>query len=264
MEYLGLGSIIGICIVLPLVVFGICLVKEKEKKLVQVGYFLWGCVIYLLTQWGIKEQGLQWLFNHEKVTGINMNSILSEHYLWYVFGISLTGAMLLYLVSCLVFAIVFKRRYTGKNIFMFGLGFGTAEAIHLAGLKSVWTLIEMARGTEGEIGTSPAELFLSGYERVLFLIIHMSLLFVMAYMIQKKRYIGLPVIIFCESLAGFLPGFFLAFSTTKFLEIYSRNTALIIIYILLTLFALTGLGLMGYFRYSFEKTHCIEKKAKNR
>lgn len=262
MVYAALGSIIVTCIVLPFVIFLVTIIRDKESKLRQLIFFVTGVVVYFATQWGMKEKGLQWLFNNKKTTGFDMFSFMANHYFLYLAAVACSGALLLYVVSFLLFRFVFHRNYTVKNIFMYGLGFGMSESIMLAGMKSIYTLYEMKKGTEGEIGSGTMELFLSGYERLLFVFIHISLLIVLAYFIQKKQNFGLLVTIFCETLAGFLPGFFIAFSTVNYLEIYSRTVALGIIYTILTLAVITGFIVIINLRYSFEKINCTEKKPK--
>lgn len=263
MEYVAFITIILACIVLPVIIFVVLMIKEKDSRIGQMIFFLSGVAVYFVMQWGLKEKGMQWLYNHKTVTGIDMNQFSSDHYLFSLFLIALIGALFLFGMSFVLFRFVFKRNYTFKNIIFYGLGYCMTEAVMLAGLRSIDTIVLRVQGIEGELSASIMELFLSAYERVLIMIIESALLLVLAYFIQKCHSVmGTVLTIFCGTLVGFLPAFFLAFSTSEFLDIYSRNVALIIIYVFLSAAGLTGTVLLWNFRYSFADKNCIKKKTK--
>lgn len=265
MEYVALCTIILVCIILPVIVLIGLLVKEKNNRVKNIIYAICGAFIYFIMQWGIKEKGLQWLYNNKKITGIDMMQFSSEHYMLNLFLTSFVGALFLYGVSSLLFRFVWKKNYSYENIIFFGIGYCMSEAIMLAGVRSIDTIILLIQGTEGELSTSVMELFLSSYERILIFIIEISLLVVLAYFVQKKHgVLGSFITIFCGTLVGFLPAFFIAFSTVQYLELYSRNVALIIIYVFLTVAAVAGVVILWNLLYVFQQVDCIEKKTKNK
>lgn len=263
MEYFALGTIIFVCIILPVIVLIGLLVKEKNNKVKQMLYAVCGALVYFVMQWGIKEKGLQWLYNNKKTTGIDMNRFSSEHYMLNLFLISFVGALFLYGVSSILFKFIWKKNYSFQNVIFYGLGYCMTEAVMLAGIRSIDTIILLIKGTEGEMATSVMELFLSAYERVLVFVIEIALLVVLAFMIQKKQCVlGTVVTVFTGTLVGFLPAFFIAFSTVQYLELYSRNVALIIVYVFLSVTALTGCVILWNLSNYIEYKNCIEKKTK--
>lgn len=264
MEYFALGTVILASIVIPLIGIIILLVKEKNSRIKQLGYLLCGAVIYLLMQWGIKEKGLQWLYNNKRITGIDMNAFSTNHYMLNLFLVALVGSVFLYGVSDIFFRFIRKRKYSARNILFFGFGYCMTEAVMLAGIRSIYTIIYMIKGEEGDLSTGVTELFLSAYERLLIFVVELALLMVLAYFVQKKHsFLGTAVTGFCGTLLGFLPAFFIAFSTTQFLEIYSRTTALIIVYVFLTAAAVTACIVLWSICPLLGKD-CIEKKTQNK
>ncbi|MGN0437664.1 MAG: hypothetical protein ACI4F4_04010 [Lachnospiraceae bacterium] len=260
MEYVALVTIIIACIVLPIILITVFLIKEEEGRIKQVIFLVSAVILYLVMQWGLKEKGLQWLYNHKHITGFDMMKFTSNHHLLHLFLVSLAGALFLYGVSCILFRFVWKRNYSFRNILYYSLGYCTCEACMLAGIRSIRTIIVCVKGTEGELASSVTELFLSSYERILIMMIQTALLVMLAYFIQKRHSMaGFMISLFVGTFVSFLPAFFILFSTAEFLELYSRTVALIIVYSFLTVAAITGIVIILNLIYAFE-TKNIQKK----
>lgn len=241
-----------ICVLVPLVVLGIIMKKNSLEKGGVFLAFLSGAIVYLIMEWGIKEHGLQMLFKKKAfVTFVN------EHYILYLLAVAFAGALLAVLAECFIAIIAFKRQMSFGKIMMFGLGYAMLEAVMLVGYRSILTLVELAKGTEAEISTTTTELFLAGYERILMMIIHIAITVVLVYFIeQKKSVLGVGIAVFCQMMAAFLPGFFIAFSTERFYEMYTREWALLLVYIVLTMSAICGIVVLNSLKY-----YCTEKKS---
>lgn len=260
MEYAALGTIVFASMILPAIVWIVLMIKEKNRRIRQMILSLCGAVLYFVMQWGIKEKGLQWLYNHKSTTGIDMNQFSINHYFLNLFLVSLVGALFLYGVTGVLLRFVFKKNYSYRNIIFYGLGYCISEAVMLAGIRSIETIVAMVQKSEGVLSTSVTELFLSAYERILIMVIEIALLVILAYFVQKGHTVsGVAITVLCNTLFGFLPAFFLAFSTVQYLSLYSRTTALVMIYVFLSVSALTGIVILWNFRYSFT-TEIVQKK----
>ena len=263
MEYVALGSIVFVSIVLPIII-SICVIWKDRKNIFRdVICFITGILVYIVTQWGLFEHGLQGLTNYSKESMVMMLRFMTNHYFIYMILVSLVCSVLLFGVSFLLAKFLVKGNYTLKNIFLYGLGYCGCEATLLVGIKSFRTIFEFIKGTEGALSTSVPELFLSAYERVLIGMIKIMLIFVLAYFIKKgKGMMGFLISLFGGILLNFLPAFFIAFSETQFYEIYSRNVALTIVYVLLTAAAVTAFVVMSNLAPAFLEDNCTKKNSK--
>lgn len=258
MEYVALGTIVFVSIILPVIIMAGILWKLKENGLRNGLLILTGVLHYLLFQWGIKEHGLQWLFNHA-----GLHEFMEAHYLFYLLLVALVGACLFYVVSYVIFNFFLKCNYRMGEIVLYGFSYCTCEAVLLSGITSINTIIQLAKGVGEPYTVNTSELFLSAYERVLIFILEIGLLVVLSYFVQQgKKLFGTGLTVFCGTLVGFLPGFFIAFSTKDFLEIYSRNVAYILIYLLLSFAAITSIVVIYSLRFSFHE-NCTKKNSKN-
>lgn len=265
MEYTVLIVLILVSCVIPFGILVFNLFKGKNEFVHKLIMILLGAITYFLTQWALKEKGLQWLFNHKKITGFDMYKFMTNHYILYLFLVPFFGSIFLYAFSMLIFRVVLKNKYTLKSVVMYGLTVFMCESIMISGVRSIYTLVEKLRGNIESLDVVTNELFLSAYERALLIIIGVSLSVIFAYFVQKKKgLLGFCICVLCGSLVGFLPGFLIAFSTKDFLEIYSKSTALILIYIFLTTAAFTGCVVLYNLRYSFEKLDCTKKNPKKK
>lgn len=235
-----------ISIVVPLILFGILWVRNRGERKGMTILFLSGAAIYAATQWGIKEHGLTLLFNH---TGLA--DFLDAHYIPYLFGVALAGAVLAMIPEYLVIRFGMKKRISFTEAILFGLGYGMTESILLVGYRSIGTIIELTKDPETELGVTTAELFLSGYERLLIMLIEIAILMVMIYLIEQNMTVrGCMLQVAGQTMTAFLPGFFIAFSMKNYYEVYDRSIGLIFVYIILTVSAGCGMILLNSLKYS--------------
>ena len=240
LEIVALLVNVIISIIVPLIALGVVIRKYKEQWKGIVAIFLCGGLVYVAMQWGAKEHGLTWLFNNT-----SFMELMESNYILYLFLVALAGALLTAFGQIFIGVVPFRKKITMGKAISFSLGYSMVEAIWLVGLRNINTLTEAFGGTELTLNTSVIELFLSGYERVLFLIIEMAIVLVLMYFIQHGKILrGLLIALLCYTLLSFLPGFFIAFSLPEYLEVFSRSTALIMVYIVLTASALASVVIM--------------------
>lgn len=234
-------------VLLPLVVLGVCWKKSKGNRKAIIALFLMGAVIYLVMHWGVKEHSLTWLFNNTEFT-----TFMREHYIPYLLVVAFAGSLLTILAMLLVNKWFKKISFTGAV--SMAIGFTMTESIMVVGIRCINTLIQISKGTDIELGTSTTELFLSGYERMLLLLIDIALVMVLTYFVRNKMScVGVLVATFVDTLVSFLPGFFIAFSLSDYLELYGRSVALIMVYILLTATAITGMVVVHALKSKFKE-----------
>ena len=235
MEIAALAVSAIISFIVPPVIFICTLIKGQGKKLSLLMFFLTGAVIYVAMQWGIKEHGLAWLFNHT-----DFMDFMNNHYIPYLLVVSVTGAILAFLPVLLV-CIIRKKLVSFPEGVVLGLGYTMAESVLLIGIRSVNTIVELLKGSDMELNSTSGELFLTGYERILMSVIQITIIIVFIYFIEQNMILrGSLLAIFCHMIATFLPGFFIAFSLKDYFEVYDRSVALVLIYIVLTAAAFTG------------------------
>lgn len=243
---LALTAIISI--VLPLVLVGMIWFKKNSERKEIVLLFLAGAGVYLAMEWGIKVQGLKFLFNHTSFA-----EFTSAHYIPYLFLVAIVGAVLTIIPEFLIVRFFCKNQMSFTKTVSIALGYAMAEAVILVGYRSILTIIEFIKNGEQELDVPVTELFLSGYERILIMVIRVSLMAVLVYfMEQKKTAFGVLIKVFCYTLVSFLPGFFIAFSTVNYYEVYDRNVALILVYVVLTVAAITAAVVLNSLKYSFK------------
>lgn len=240
LEMIALVVSALISIVLPLVVLGIIIKKNQEQWKSILVVFLCGGLVYVAMHWGIKEHGLTWLFNNTSLT-----DFMSQHYIAYLLLVALAGAVLTVTGQAFLILLPFKRKLTVSKAVSFAIGYSMVESMWLVGARSINTIIEIAKGSEMELDVSAIELFLSGYERVLLLVIEIAIVVVLVYFIQRRMPIrGVLVATFCYTMVSFLPGFFIAFTLTDYLEVFDRSVALAMVYVILTASALASVVIL--------------------
>lgn len=248
LDVIALVVSTALSVLVPLVVLGICLKRSKgQRKSIGI-LFVVGILIYLVMQWGVKEHSLVWLFNNTKFT-----TFMNEHYIPYLLVVAFAGSVLTVLS---MFAVnkVLKGKLTFAGTVSLALGFTITESVMVVGIRCVNTLIQLYQGTDMQLGTTTAELFLSGYERVLLMLIDIALLTMLTYFVHNKMsLVGILVATFVDTLVSFLPGFFIAFSLADYLELYDRSVALIMVYVLLTATAITGMVVVNALKSKFEE-----------
>lgn len=249
MEIIALLVEVVVSIVLPLVVLGILIKRNKKQWRGIFVLFFCGGVTYAVMQWGMKEHGLTWLFNNT-----DFMDFMDKHYIPYLLVVAFAGALLSVLAYMLVFAVIFRRKLSFGKVVAYGLGYGMVESYLLVGEKSIRTVIQLVKGTEMEMSATVGELFLSGYERILLPVIEIAILVVLVYFIKKKMTVqGGLVAVFCQTMIAFLPGFFIAFTLSDYYEVFDRSMALGMVYIVLTASAVASLIVLYAFRKMFNR-----------
>ncbi|MBR1866107.1 MAG: YhfC family intramembrane metalloprotease [Lachnospiraceae bacterium] len=243
----ALACTAGISMVLPLIVFGILWLRNRGERKGMTILFLSGAAIYAATQWGIKEHGLTLLFNH---TGLA--DFMDAHYIPYLFLVALVGALLAMFPEYLVIRFAMKKQITFKEAVTLGLGYGMTEAVLLVGYRSIGTIIELVREPETDLKVTTTELFLSGYERLLIMLIEIALLMLMIYLIEQNMTVrGCVLEVAGQTMTAFLPGFFIAFSMKNYFEVYDRSVGLLLVYIMLTVSAVCGIIVINSLKYGY-------------
>lgn len=237
-----------ISIFVPLIILGVMLIKNSsERKKISLLFFA-GILVYLAMEWGVKEHGLQYLFNHTPFA-----SFTASHYISYLLIVALASAVFTVIPEVLVITFVCKKKLSLVCSVAFALGYAMLEAAMRVGYHSILTIIELMKDASQKLGVSTLELFLSGYERLLIMIIRVSLVALLVYFIQQKRAVlGVILKVICHTMASFLPGFFIAFSLPVYFEVYDRSVALILVYVVLTAMAFTFGVILNSIKYSFQ------------
>ena len=216
-----------------------------------------GILSYAGMQWGIKEHGLAYLFNHT-----TFQNFMNVHYIPYLLIVAFAGAVFALLPVLPVAIVCCRRQLSFHKVTAWGLAYGATESVMLVGYKSLMTIVEYAKDTSQEISATAGELFLSGYERILIMIIEVAILMALVYFIEQKMTVrGICIQLICHTLVSFLPGFFIAFSTTSYYEVFDRSTTLIFVYIVLTVGAACAIALLNAMRYSMVDATVDSKEA---
>lgn len=225
---LVLNSVISFVIPLAIWIVLICRNRDERKGIVIL--FVLDALMYVGMQWGIKQHGLAYLFNHTDFT-----EFMNNRYITYLFVVALAGAVLAVIPELIIIIPVYRGRITFKQAVSMGLGYAAAESSLLVGYQSVMSIVGSVKDKDTELVVSNWELLLSGYERVLLTVIDIGLVVLMIYLIENKmtvRAVFLKVIL--QTIIAFLPGFFIAFSMKNYLEVFDRSTTFIMVYIVLT------------------------------
>ena len=249
MEMAALVCNMIISILIPLVIWIILLIKNKEERKGMVILFLLGALFYACMQWVIKQEGLAYLFNHT-----DFKSFMDNHYIPYLLVVALAGALLA-VIPEVITIMLFNKKITFKQAVAMGLGYTMTESAFLIGYPGVMTIVEVVNNKDTEFNTTAGELFLSGYERILLTIIGTCLIVILIYYIeQKMTVIGVTIKVICQTLIAFMPGFFIAFSTSDYLEVFDRSFTLVMVYVVLTAAAVCSLAVLNSVKWKmYEK-----------
>lgn len=240
LEIIALALGVVVSIILPLVMLAVIVKKNKGQRKGIVALFVCGGLIYLTMQWGVKEHGLTWLFNNT-----DFIQFMQLHYIAYLFIVALVGAVLAILIKVFVIAVPCKRNVSYDKAIALALGYSMVESTLLVGMRSINTIIEIVKGSELKLNVSVAELFLSGYERLLLLVIELAIVVSLTYFIQRHKVIGgVLAAVFAHTMVAFLPGFFIAFSLPDYYEVFDRSTSLLMVYIVLTATSLAAIVIL--------------------
>lgn len=222
-----------VSLVIPLIIWAIITKRNKEERKGIIVLFVLGVLFYSGMQFGIKQLGLEYLFNNT-----NLQKFMNEHYVSYLFLVALAGAILAIIPELIIIIFVFKKKVTFKQAISLGLGYITAESMFLIGYQGIMLLVNCIKENNYNINSTAEALFLSEFERILLSITGVGLIVCLTYFIEEKMTIwGIVIKVVCQTLVAFLPGFLIAFSTSDLLEVFDRGFALVIVYIIL--FAVT-------------------------
>lgn len=247
LDIVALAANAVISIIVPVVILVFMLVKNTKERISLLLLFMEGVVIYIGMEWGVKEHGLAWLFNHT-----DFAKFMDAHYIPYLLVVAVAGAVLACVPIAVIVSFIMKKKLSFSMAAVFGLGYIMTESVMLVGYRSINTIVELVKGTDMELNSSTVELFLSGYERILMSLIQIAVFVVLVYFIERNMTLqGSLIAIFCQTLAAFLPGFFIAFSLTDYYEVYSRSVALTLTYIVLTTAAICSVVVLYSFRSAF-------------
>lgn len=253
----ALGLIVAVSFFLPLILFLIVWIKTPIQRKGVFAAFITGVCIGLFFEWLIKEQGLKWLYNHT-----HLQKFVNSHYLCYVFLVALIGAILAVIPEYFVITYGYKRQMSFAKASVLGMGFAMVEAVTLVGYRSFATIVAIAGDADAKLETQTSELFLSSYERVLMFIIHIAIVVILAYFIENKMPVrGCMIALLCMVLESFVPGFLIAFSTTDYLELYTRNTALALVYVVLSVMAFCGMIILNALKYAMKDDKVYSRHA---
>lgn len=245
-DITALAWIAGISLLLPLVLVGSLFVKYREERKGMIVLFGIGAGLYAAMQWGVKEHGLTWLFNHTDLT-----SFMNAHYIPYLLLVAFAGAVLAVLPELLVIRFLMKKKVSFVKAVGFGLGYGMMESVMLVGYPGIVTIFHLTKDTEYELNTTTGELFLSGYERFLIMLIEVGMIVALVYFIEQNTAVrGCLLKIFCQTMVAFLPGFFIAFTTKNYYKVYDRPVALVLVYIVLTAAGISAAVVLNSLKYS--------------
>lgn len=239
-----------------LLVIGIYFKHPMERKGLLICFFT-GLVSYIVLQWGVKQHGFMYISEMKW-----FSRFIEAHYLLYLLLVALVGAMLMLFAIWMIANVIFKRQMSYSKAVVLGLGYTIAEAMTVAGVKNIQVIISVIKGNALDTKTSTLELYLAGYERVLILLIHVAIVVAFVYFMELKMPIrGGFLVTICNSLVAFLPGFFLAFTTRRFYEVYDKNFGFVLIYFALTAFAIGGIIVLYALRYSLKDENVDSRQA---
>ncbi len=246
-----------ISLIIPLIILVVLWIKHPMERKGIVLLSLAGILSYIGMQWGCKEHGLSYLFNH---TGFQQ--FMNVHYIPYLFLVAFFGAVMALLPVLPVAFVCCKRQLSYRKVVAWAVAYSATESIMLVGYKSFMTIVEYIRDSSREIDATAGELFLSGYERILMLVIETAILMALIYFIEQKMTIrGIVIQLLCHTIITFLPGFFIAFSTTSYYEVFARSTTLVFVYIILTVAAVCSIVLLQAMKYSMVDATVDSKEA---
>lgn len=239
-----------ISFMIPLIIWIVLVIRNKDERKGMIILFILGALFYAGMQWGIKQHGLAYLFNHT-----DFQSFMENHYIPYLLVVALAGAILAVIPEWITIRFAFGSKVTFKQAIALGLGYTISETGFLIGYPGVKTIIIYVKEKETELNTTVGELFLSGYERILLTIIGTGLILILAYFIEQKMSVrGIIIKVISNTLIAFLPGFFIAFSTKNYLEVFDRSITLVMVYVVLTAAGLSSIAVMNSLKWKmYEK-----------
>ena len=249
MELTLLLCNVVVSIVIPLISWIVLIIKNRDERKGLILLFLLGVIFYTGMQWGIKQHGLAYIFNH---TGFE--SFMNDHYILYLFIVAFGGALLA-VIPEVITIVAYGRKITFKQAISMGIGYTAAESTFLMGYRALMTFVTLINDKEAKLSLATADLILSVYERIIVMMIGTGLIVTIIYFAEQKMLIkGAIIKVLCQTLISFLPGFFIAFSTKNYLELFDRSVTLVMVYLVLTASAVCALAFMNSVKWKlYEK-----------
>ena len=249
MEFTALICNVVISILIPLIIWIILVLKNKKEMKGIIVLFLLEVIFYTGAQWGLKQHGLTYLFNHT-----DFISFMNNHYLQYLFIVALAGSVLA-VIPEIITILIFGRKITFKQAISMGIGYTAAESTFLMGYQALMTIVTLLKDKDAKLSLTTGELFLSVYERIIVMVIGTGLIVTLTYFAEQKMLVrGAIIKVLSQTLILFLPGFFIAFSTKDYLEVFDRSVTTVMVYVLLTTAAVCALAIMNSVKWKmYEK-----------
>ena len=234
-----------ICFLIPLIIWVVVVFKNKAERKGEIILFVLGALFYTGIQFGIKQQGLTFLFKHTKLL-----DFMSNHYIPYIFLVALAGAILAVIPEWITIRFVYRRKVTFKQAISFGLGYTIAETGFITCYPDIEAIVMYIKDRTNEITVSLKSIVLSGFERVLMTIVGTGLIVILVYFVEQRMDIrGIILKVFCHMLVLFLPGFFIAFSTKEYLEVFDSSVTLVMVYVVLAAAAICSYAVMDSLKW---------------
>ncbi|MCM1499428.1 MAG: hypothetical protein NC124_13255 [Clostridium sp.] len=248
-NIVALAVIVIVSTLLPLGLLTGMIIKNAGQRIHLLSMAVLGGVLYIVMEWGAKEHGLAWLFNHT-----NFEAFMNEHYILYLLLVAVAGAVLAVVPLMVLAATVFKDKIAFSGTIALGIGYTMTESIFLVGYRSVKTIVMLVEKSDDNLNVSTGELFMSAYERVLLSVIQITIFVVLIYFIRQKMPVrGSLTAVFCQGFTAFVPGFLIAFSLKDYYEVYDRTMGLGLTYIILTVAAIASAVVLYSLKYELEK-----------
>ncbi|MDE6626267.1 MAG: hypothetical protein K2K56_07845 [Lachnospiraceae bacterium] len=248
----NIAALAAITVVSTLLPFGLLMgmvIKNAEQRVHLVSMAALGVAVYAAMEWGIKEHGLAWLFNHT-----NFGTFMANHYIEYLLLVAIAGAVLAVVPVTLFLGTILKDKVSFSGAIALGIGYTMAESVLLVGYRSIKTIIMLVGESDGSLSASAGELFMSAYERILLSVIQIAIFVLLVHFVQQKMMLrGSLIAVFCQSFTAFVPGFLIAFSLKDYYEVYDRKVGLGLTYIILTMAAVTSAVILYSLRHELKK-----------
>ncbi|WP_130807765.1 YhfC family glutamic-type intramembrane protease [Senegalia massiliensis] len=177
-----ISIVITLIITLILPVAFIALLYKKDKK--TLIWSIIGILTFFIVQISIRIP----ILNYLSLKPWFIVNISSNTYIYAIF-LALTAALVEEGGRFLSFKFILKDHITWLKGIAFGIGHGGVEAFYLVGLPLIKAYYSFLNGNLNLFSNISVEnIFLSGFERTLAIIIHIGLSLIVLYSIKKEKY----------------------------------------------------------------------------
>lgn len=261
------ASIIAICVTLfislflPLIIWVIYGAANKNKGIWTA--WLLGAAGFFVTQIMVRVPIVSVLSSTK-----GFNSFVENNYVLYGFVLAFTAG-LFELVGRYAVAKIMSKNLTPERSLAAGLGHGGIEAIVIIGMSYIANLImalminggafdtliqaTMQQGADAAtlealelvktqlVETSSGLIYLAGFERILTMIFHAAMTMIVCYYVSRKKdIIGILICLAMHTALDFSLPIINGMATDYLGNVISQNTAYILLYSLLTVFAIAS------------------------